>query len=1151
MSTFTVASGPINFGASGADEDFFGGNSDQGFTAAAAYVQAEPSPEYPTTSYGNAPWDASGTYTAQEQATYPAAHDAAPGVHEIYKTQGQQQAPPGYSNPLYDAAATYQPPQAIGIEAWSAPAEAKTVPEYSYQQSPAAAPPPQQPTFEENSEAHWNSVPVAVASYEDSLAKRELDSNETIAPVAPPPPTNFTSSAPAAAPAAEMHQHQQPVAQASPWTMPTSNPSMSFTEDGAVEDEDAALFDQIDATFSENLDTDSLLSSSTGGNAASANAAGTDADAIAGAGAGAGAVTTSAPSTGTMAAASSTLPSMNAESYGQLYSPIHAHSQPTAAEPSPPPPPPMSKPPPPPMSPPRFQPAAYKPPSPPAAATTARPTYQYAPVSDHAQPYSTNDNTALPPPPAPAANASTSTGGSKPISRVSSLSSSPRPGNINLEAGRRKLEEYKRRKQAVLGARKAPGVSGTSSPRAGAQSGSTGGASDANVAAITERFQAELTAALSRATAAEASNSELSRDLNHVLRQLETVDQERNSLQREKAAMVGEMMTMQAALETAQAQAQAQAEKSVNVEEYENNMRNAELQIHELESARNDLIELLEKERNEHRQQLDILNAEKENAVVQGDESSHRASQHAQYNDELQQWIVATQADSQAVREDNDRLRQELDTALAAAGNTTAAGAPDSSSQTQQEQQQQQQQIAALRVELEGLHAQVEAERAQRNDLEMALSSSHLEQERERQSLMDQAAQLQTRLQELEQQMHQYPDYAHAGGRAGGGAPPSFIKQEDDQQQQQYYQHQQEQAYYGEDGAAEQQYSFINSEAAATHAVEAEHALTRALAAETAVEALKSELESARQEALSLREDVLRLKNEAATVDNLHSDSSLSSQKAVNGDPESLRYRLAKAEAAVEKERRVIQSLERQVRDSEAAAAEGRASTAAAFELRRRCDAAEREAAAAKTAVEQLQSAVSAGANSPNDAQIQQMLSRLRLAEEKSTSTDAIAADLRSQCDAAAKTIAKLVEENQNLVDRLNRQGNAMAELQESHHIQHHNHQKHPYSPGSPLAATHRPQVHELEQQQQQFNTPSPSHTTPPVWNIPGAVPIQQPPQHRGGEYYNGTPTEKVQESENGGRRDFSPRYSQESAGDSGGKKKGFWSWLAGEDLAG
>jgi hypothetical protein len=429
-----------------------------------------------------------------------------------------------------------------------------------------------------------------------------------------------------------------------------------------------------------------------------------------------------------------------------------------------------------------------------------------------------------------------------------------------------------------------------------------------------------------------------------------------------------------------------------------------------------------------------------------------------------------------------------------------------------------------------------------------------MEQEQERQSLMDHVAQLQTSLRELEQQqqqMHQYPGYTDA--TAGGGS--QFIKQEDDQQQQQQQQqyYQQEGAYYGEGSAEERQYTSVNSEAINTHILEIEQSLARALAAENDVEILKRELENARQEALSLREEVLRLKNEAAAMDRLHLDSPSTSHRAANVDPESLRYRLAKAEAAVEKERRMIQSLERQVRDSEAAAAEGRASTAAAFELRRRCDVAEREAAAAKNAVEQLQSAVSAGANTPNDAQLQQMLSKLRLAEEKATSTDAIAADLRSQCDAAAKTIAKLVEENQNLVDRLNRQGSAMAELQESHHIQQHNHLQHPYSPVSPGAVAHR-QHYELEHQhhqQQQFNTPSPTHTAPPVWNIPGAVRIEQP---QGGEYYNGR-AEEIQESENrggGGGGDSSPLYSQESAGGGGaGKKKGFWSWLAGEDLAG
>jgi hypothetical protein len=1051
MSSFTVASGPINFGASGGDEDFFGGNSDQGFTQAAAYTQPGPPTDYPTTSYGNTPWEVSGGYTAQEPATYPAAHGAAPVADAIY----QSQETPGYSNPLYDASATYQPPQATGIESWEAPAQTQTATEYSYEQQPAAAPQPPPPT--QSPAAQWTSVPAAVASYEESTAKRELSFNENIAFSAPP--TSYTAnSAPpqVALPAAALPEQPQQQQQQDPWAMPAANPSMNFTDDGADDIDDAALFDQIDATFSENLnDTDSLFSSSTA--TAPAPAAAADA------------VTTTAPNSATIPNTAAGMPTTQHEHYGQPFSPpTSMGAQPQSYQAAPPPPPPQAAapaPPPPPMSPPKFQPPApYQPPS-------AAPTYHFSPPppTNFVQPVTNTASLAAAPP----AAAHVARGSSKPLSHNSSLDSSPRPGNINLEAGRRKLEEYKRRKQAVLGARRTPGVSGTSSPLAGS-GGTAAAAAAAAAAAVNEKFQAELAAALSRATAAEASNSELSRDLDHVLRQLETVDQERNSLQREKAAMVGEMMSLQTALETATAQAQAQATSSVTTEQYETERRNAEMlsvQVQELETARNDLIELLEKERQEHRQQLEALQMEKDNAVVQGDESSQRASQHVE---EVQQWIAATQADSQAVREDNERLRLDLETALAAAAAAVA-----------------------------NANASV------------------------------------------------------------------VIKQEEDQQQQQH-----QNAYYGAEGL-EQPYTNINTAAPAS-ADEVEQALARAATAETAIETLKYELENARQEAYSLREDILRLKSEAAAMDKLHLDSPSNSRRAVNNDPESLRYRLAKAEAAVEKERRMIQSLERQVRDSEAAAAEGRASTAAAFELRRRCDAAEREATAAKSLVEQLQqaAAVSAsprgggGGSSMPDEQVQQMMSRLRVAEEKATSTDAIATDLRSQCDAAAKTIAKLVEENQNLMDRLNRQGNAMAELQESHHTQH-QHQPPSYSPGSPYAAAaphHRQQQQQHErqhhQEQQQFTTPSPTHTAPPVWNIPGAVPIQYPPPQEGGGggYYNGR-EEEIQTFENGGRggggrgalpsREMSsPRYSQEDA-PGGGKKKGFWSWLAGEDLAG
>lgn len=258
----------------------------------------------------------------------------------------------------------------------------------------------------------------------------------------------------------------------------------------------------------------------------------------------------------------------------------------------------------------------------------------------------------------------------------------------------------------------------------------------------------------------------------------------------------------------------------------------------------------------------------------------------------------------------------------------------------------------------------------------------------------------------------------------------------------------------------------------------------------------------------------------------------LCSRRGGSNDPESLRYRLSKAEAAVEKERRTAQALERQIREAEAAAEEGRAATAAAFELRRRCDAAEREAAAAKATVEQLQSSTSVlpDANS-------QIMARVRMAEERAGAAESIAGDLRSQCDAAARTISKLVEENQELAERLNRQGNALVELQERAVAE---------RPGvddkglphSPFAS--RRDVQEVPGQHgnghtrhssADFRTPVPQHTQQRVWEIPGAVPVQENSQ------------EEIQSDS----ESASPAYT-----DRGGKKKGgggFWAWVAGADL--
>lgn len=255
-------------------------------------------------------------------------------------------------------------------------------------------------------------------------------------------------------------------------------------------------------------------------------------------------------------------------------------------------------------------------------------------------------------------------------------------------------------------------------------------------------------------------------------------------------------------------------------------------------------------------------------------------------------------------------------------------------------------------------------------------------------------------------------------------------------------------------------------------------------------------------------------------------------------DPHSLRLRLSKAEAAVEKERRAVQAMERQLREGESAAAEGRAATAAAFELRRRCDAAEREAAAATARASQLEAAAAALPDAHAQA-----LHGLQLAEQRALAAEGVAKDLRVQCDAAARTISKLMEETQELTQRLNKQGDLVGELQEALAAA----KGGSVQPGYNGQDFYTPQRGPAQVQYNSHDAYTPQPTLPgmngdmgaatgngyeaaqgpPVWQIPGAQPVAM--GDGGGE------VQPVEEEVS-----VSPRPK---------KKVGFWAWVAGADL--
>jgi chromosome segregation ATPase len=104
--------------------------------------------------------------------------------------------------------------------------------------------------------------------------------------------------------------------------------------------------------------------------------------------------------------------------------------------------------------------------------------------------------------------------------------------NPNLQAGRRKLEEFKRKKAAAL-SRKISGHKQGDSP--------SDSEHQASHTQITESH------------AADVNHDEivrLKKELGMATKELEIVDAERNSLQREKASLLGEIMTLKAIAES-------------------------------------------------------------------------------------------------------------------------------------------------------------------------------------------------------------------------------------------------------------------------------------------------------------------------------------------------------------------------------------------------------------------------------------------------------------------------------------------------------------------------------------------------------------------------------------------------------------------------
>lgn len=758
MASFTVASGPINFGALGGDEDFFGGTDQQSandfssfqedFTAT-AYTQPASGTLFPSP-YPNAPWDPNNAPATAPQTSYP--------LGDVPDETNQHEQPP-FPNPLYETSSVEQSPEQLP-QAWAPTAtELRRPPadNYASMTYDATSPQPQldgyapQESYAAHTSAEELSSPVGRrARRELSFSHQGTSGFAAVEPLPPPTATDaelapvnlWTEASPSAAPFASpqpealaiqqdyeafqtTYQQQEQQQQQQP------HHHQQQQQDG-WSDDDVGFFDEVDISFKHNLqgqtDTDRISNSSvtqTHPSESPWNDSLTLDFSYSDFGEGS---SVSAPTPSPLkspflplASPSRQLPSTDTSAVAQGHiseaqqtvepSLDEGYSQPSAAL----------------VEQPVDDEAKGS-----SELTVAARNHAAAAVSDtiHGAVERLGAALGVSAPPLPPAKGVTTNleaspimqrglsagalapGGpsgdsigidSSSVSRVSSMSSTPARVSNNLEAGRRKLEEYKRRKQAVLARKQSnPGIarqvvtnsstgaSSGASPLRNARASSSAGEVYNNGASQQQQpggqvasATAQVEAAMARAMAAEAAAAQTSQDLDRVLRQLEAVDKERTALQREKAGMVGEMMGLQAALEATQ---------------------ETEARLQALEKSKAELEATLQAETAERQRLVKILQAERDAAVAQ--------------REEAQQWATSLQTDSHAVKEDNQRLKTEIETALAGLNNA-------SSVETLNEQ------LTAALGEVQGLAAQLEIERARGNELETALVAQAEEQQRQ------------------------------------------------------------------------------------------------------------------------------------------------------------------------------------------------------------------------------------------------------------------------------------------------------------------------------------------------------------------------------------------------------------------------------------
>lgn len=185
--------------------------------------------------------------------------------------------------------------------------------------------------------------------------------------------------------------------------------------------------------------------------------------------------------------------------------------------------------------------------------------------------------------------------------------------SASFEAGRRKLEEFKRKKQEAMARRKF-GTS-TSDDLSHDASDSTSKDNQQLKPVPLRRglaaYSAELEEMSSKLEASEKAKESALQDLDRVLRQLETVDAERSALHREKAVLVGEIV----ALKNSPLESQTQMEQAID--QLKRQLDSERLARAELSTVNEKLISELSRIKTEHQMvvtELDELREEVSNS---------------------------------------------------------------------------------------------------------------------------------------------------------------------------------------------------------------------------------------------------------------------------------------------------------------------------------------------------------------------------------------------------------------------------------------------------------------------------------------------------------------------------------------------------------